>query len=103
MLTSSRQNPIHAVTPASAAIGMCARIPAPMLTIMKRNKPCIRFETRVVPPQRTFATLRAGIPDAHRRSENSHRKVRDSISTQLGVRIASLQMFMLALEVLHRA
>src|SRR5579871_291505 len=61
-LQSSRHNPIQAVTPASAGIGMRATKPEPIHKITTRNAACSRFATGELPPQRTTARLRAGIP-----------------------------------------
>src|ERR1700733_9728217 len=62
VLQSSRLNPIQAVTPANAAKGTLATIPAPNQRNMQRNAACKRFDRRVVAPQRIAATLRAGMP-----------------------------------------
>ena len=61
-LQSSRHSPIHAVTPASAGSGMCATNPAPSHRNTIKKTAWSRFASRVVPPQRTTARLRAGIP-----------------------------------------
>src|ERR1017187_2462123 len=62
VLQSSRQSPIHAVTPASAGSGMCDTAPEPNDGIAPGTTACTRFATLVVPPQRTTARLRAGMP-----------------------------------------
>ena len=61
-LQSRRHSPIHAVTPASAGSGMCDTAPEPTHRIAARNAACSRLESRVDPPQRTTAKLRAGMP-----------------------------------------
>ena len=58
----------------------------PTPTRMSRKTACRRFERRVVPPQRIFARLRAGMPTLIGSAENAGTEVGDAVSTQLADR-----------------
>ena len=59
---SRRQKPIQAVTPARAEMGMWATRADPAVRNSIMKAAWERFERRVVPPQRTLASDRAGMP-----------------------------------------
>src|ERR1019366_3530385 len=85
---------IHAVTPASAGIGMRSTTPEPSHKIPTRNSACIRFETRVVPPHRTTARLRA---------EQPAQDVGRPISAQFRIRVGGLHALVTPSKMLHHA
>ena len=103
VLQSSRLNPIQAVTPASAAKGTWATIPAPNQRNMQRNAACSRFERRVVAPQRIAATLRAGMPTLNGAPKKSGADVGDAEGAQFAVGVAAFQELMASAEMLDHA